>query len=1078
MTNREDGVGVGYAMEGDFQQQAMAAIFEQAPCLVFLKDLQGRYLLANRRFREAFRLTGAQILGRTDEEVFPVDQAREFRQQDLLVLGDLRPRSFRERSNQDQGERINLVEKFPVCDAQGNVIALAGIVTDVTEGERDRLALEDSEERFRLFTENGLTFAWMKDADGRYVYVSPSVGERTGIPAASRLGRRTDDVVGADAAASLMANDREVLETGRSLDVIEDIVWPTGVTQTWYVHKFLFRDRYGARFIGGVAVDISARVRLEKVLRQQLDRFILPAFGSRIGSHDRDLAHDTLYISSGVAQLLGLGDNLLTWRAAQWRDVIHPDDVAMNAATLQDHLDGKTDMVDMEYRVRHADGGYRWVRSLGAALRDERGRPSRVIGTLIDITEQKQAQAREAAQQRLTTAMARIQHTFLELNDPRSTFDAVLRETLALTGSEFGLVGEVLEDERGARFLRARAVSDSLQDAGKPDFAGGLAAGVEIRALDTLSGKLLNSHQPVICNDPAPGLCHCGLPPRHPPLQSFLGLPLSKRDGLLGALIIANRPGGYDHAMIDYLEPLLATCANILTAVREQAARQTAEAALREQEQRFRLLVEMSPDAVLLSQDGRFVFANPAALRMLDVERFEDLRDLDALGPLEPQFRGLAAARMRQTLSDGSVMPRTEMRIRTLKGAIKDIEAMASRAVFEGRPAVQAVWRDITERKRAHERVVRSRRMESLGTLAGGVAHDFNNILSAIRINTDLALEDPTMRSHSRECLDQVKLASERATALVRQILGFARASTEKREPVLLTQVVQEVLGMLRATIPAMIELRAHLEPEVPLIKANAGQIHQVVINLIMNAIHAIGRSQGHIDVTVSAYDEASTDPGDGPQQGTQVRLRVADDGCGMDEHMVERIYDPFFTTKAPGEGVGLGLSVVHEIVRTHEGRIEVSSGVGQGTCFDLYFPLTREPMAKAQSLPPRPHGTGLRVLFLDDDPLVNFASERMLSGAGYRVSALLDPFKALDALHAQPDGFDVLLVDMAMPGMNGLDFARAARACRRDLPIVLASGYFEPADEYAAREMGITQLVVKPYDMRRLALALARACG
>lgn len=1056
--------------------EAVASIFEQAPCLIFLKDLQGRYLMANRRFREAFGLTPERILGRTDQEVFPDEQARQFRVHDMQVLGDREPRRFRECAQQDLGLRFNLVEKFPVYDALGSVVALGGIATDITQLEHDRSALEEAEERFRLFTENGLTMAWMKDEEGRFVYVSPSLEAHTGIPAARRLGKRNDEVLPPEVAATMMAHDRQVLESGRSMDVIEEPSYGSGRKQTWFIHKFPLRDRRGARFIGGVAVDITARVELEQALRQQRDRFVLPAFGARIGSHDRDLVRDKIFISSGIAQMLGIGDDPMTWTSAQWHDVIHPDDLQRNKDTLQAHVDGVAPLIDMEYRVRRADGSYRWVRSLGAALRDERGRPTRVIGIMTDITEEKEAQQRELAQQRLTGVIARVQHIFLDENDVAAALRTLLAELLDLTHSEFGFVGEVLHDDQGAPYLKTHAVTDVARDDGSCARHGDGAPLPELRNLRSLTGTVLRTQRPVICNDPATDPHRGGMPAGCPPVGAFLGLPFSKRNEMLGMIGVAKRRGGYDEALVDYLEPLLVTCANILWNFREQEARRAAQAASRAQEERYRLLVEMSPDAVILHLDTtQFLYANAAALRLLDARSFDDLRDRRPVDFLEPPFRDLARARMRRILSGDPHVPTAEMRLRTLAGAVKDIEAVASRAIFEGKPAVQAVWRDITVRKSTHERELRSRRLEALGILAGGVAHDFNNVLSAIHINTDLALHALPSESGAKEHLDQVKVASARATTLVHQILRFSRAGTEKREPVCLRDVVREVLGMLRATIPQLIELRDQMAAAVPPVEANVGQIHQVVMNLITNAIHAIGRNRGRIDVEVSVLPGGTTiAAGEGGHE--QVRLRVADDGCGMDAHTVERIFDPFYTTKGPGEGVGLGLSVVHEIMRSHEGRIEVSSRVGHGSVFDLYFPATRRPLATPRVASAPVAGDGSSVLFLDDDPLVSFAGERMLTAAGFRVTAMRDPVAALQAFRARPERFDALVVDLSMPGMNGLDFVRAARALRADVPIVLASGYFQPSDEIDARALGVTQLVAKPYDVRQLSQALASA--
>lgn len=925
-----------------------------------------------------------------------------------------------------------------------------------------------------LFLDNSLTMAWMKDEAGHFVYVSPSLEKRTGIPREQWLGKTTDQVLPAEFATPIMDNDRRVLAANQAMEFVEERSVDSDSKQSWLAVKYPMQDRRGARFVGGVAIDISARIEMEQHLRKGADRFMLPALGSKIGSHDRDLRSNTVFMSSGITQLLGIGNEPVTWTREQWLEVIHPDDVAMNLASLQTHLDGHTRTVDMKYRVRHRDGSYRWVWSLGAAQRDETGKPARIVGALIDITQEKLVEEREQRQQRLTVAMAQVQRGFLEHNDPISAFSSLLTNMLTLTDSQFGFVGELLRDRDGTPFIRSHAVHASNRDALLGAFADPAAPSLEFRDMSGVFDRVVRSNHAVLTVDPEKEFGSQNRLPGFPPINSLLVLPFSKGDEVLGIVGLANRPGDYDASLIEYVDPLLDTCGTIQVALRDQKAHRAAEVALRESEQRYRLLVEQSPVAVFVHQDGRIVFGNGPATEMLGVKHMQELSDVSPFSLFEPEYREEAKMRTRRILTEGWIPPVVEMRIRLRDGTAKDVETAGSQVTFMGRPAVQAVWRDISERKRTHERELRSRRLESLGTLAGGVAHDFNNALAAIRVNLDLAQDELPAESGARLYLDQVKLASERAATLVRQILSFSRARTERREPVSLAEVAGEVLGMMRSTIPAMIELKDNLSNDLPLVKANASQLHQVVVNLITNAIHAIGRRSGCIEVEVGIHDPHH--PNSIHEQTQQVYLRVADNGCGMDEHTRERIFDPFFTTKEPGEGVGLGLAMVHEIVRTHEGHIEVSSSPGRGARFDLYFPTTDAPAATPAPVAQISLPSALRLLFLDDDPLVNFAMARMLTKEGCAVTARTDPGIALQEFCSEPEQFDVLVVDVAMPHMSGLQFARAALERRPGIPIVLASGNFEPADELAAKELGISQLVAKPYDTSALTAAIARA--
>lgn len=1043
-------------------------VVEQASCSIFVKDPEGRYLAANRRFLKTTGLSREQVIGARDEDIFPPDQAAIYRQSDLRVLRERKPILVEEPARHHGGDHVLLLRKFPVLDARGEVTAVAGIITDNRERHSAMEALSEVEERFRLFMDNGPAIAWIRDEGGRYVYANSVFERRFGLSAGAWLGKSPQQLLPPAVAASFGADDAD-LRQGESVSEVIEHKADTGGAEAapvnWLVVRFPFRSRRGEPFRAGVALDISTRVQLEHALRQRAERFILPALGSRIGIYDLDLRTWKAHLSAGWAQIQGLADEPLDWTWEQVRERIHPEDVERVLAAILAHADGSTQVCEEQYRMRHVDGSWRWVWSRGLSQRDESGRPSRLLGSVIDITEHRQALERERAQQRLTAAIAQTQDRFLsETSAGESSLD-LLKHLLTLTESTFGFIGEVLPDEAGRRRLRKLATCDITRGA-LADIPNGAATGVAEG--EALCAQVIASGKPFMAND-LPSATPAW--PGSPTVRNLLALPLHKAGALLGVVCILNRPGGYDDALVTYLEPFLATAANMLAAFRSERARRAAESALRESEERYRQLVETSPDAVYVHQDGRFVFANKSALAMLGLT---DARGLDGLSPFdlfEERVQALARSRTQRILAEGWVAPPMEARLHALDGTVKDVEMAASRIDYRGRPAVQAVMRDMTERKRLHERELRSRRLESLGTLAGGVAHDFNNILTAIQVNLSLALDDLHRPESARQSLDQAMAASQRAATLVHQILSFSRSNSEKREPVDLGAVLEEVLAMLRATVPAYIDLRPHMAPGVPAVSASSSQVHQVVVNLVTNAIHAIGRRPGHIDVDLRHCISS-----DAAGNAGQVRLRIADDGCGMDEHTRERIFDPFFTTKAPGEGVGLGLSIVHEIMRTHGGHVEVSSAVGKGTVFELYFPVSPPAVVSTQAPPNLAPPASTRILFVDDDPLINFAMERLLTKAGYVTSAETSPQRALERFRADPGRFDVLIVDMAMPGMSGMELARTARACRGGVPIILASGNFEPADEAAARELGITQFLAKPYDLARVESAVATA--
>jgi PAS domain S-box-containing protein len=384
---------------------------------------------------------------------------------------------------------------------------------------------------------------------------------------------------------------------------------------------------------------------------------------------------------------------------------------------------------------------------------------------------------------------------------------------------------------------------------------------------------------------------------------------------------------------------------------------------------------------------------------------------------------------------------------------------------------------DVTARKLAEDSQRHSQKIEALGTLAGGIAHDFNNILLAITGNARLAMADLPHNHPIRRSLVEIDKASARAANLVHRILAFSRQTEPRREVIALRPTIEEALRLLRAPLPAMIEIRTEFADFLPPVQADSTQIHQIMMNLITNSAHAIADEAGVVSVVVDTVDvDEENLPSRELKHGKYVRVRVSDTGGGMEVATLERIFDPFFTTKPAGQGTGLGLSVVHGIVRNHEGAIIVESTVGVGTTFHLYFPAA-EHAAKAASETEREalKGHGQSIMYVDDEDALVYLATRMLERLGYVVSGYTDPVRALVAFQQHPGAFDVVVTDVSMPGMSGFHFARGVLAVRPNVPILMTSGYVRPQDREAAQTLGVRDLILKPNTVEELGHALAR---
>jgi PAS domain S-box-containing protein len=396
-----------------------------------------------------------------------------------------------------------------------------------------------------------------------------------------------------------------------------------------------------------------------------------------------------------------------------------------------------------------------------------------------------------------------------------------------------------------------------------------------------------------------------------------------------------------------------------------------------------------------------------------------------------------------------------------------------------GRPVrILGIVSDITERKRLEQRVRQSQKLDALGTLAGGIAHDFNNILSILRGNLLLIEADLPADHPIAPAIAEMSRACARARDLVRQILTFGRQQEQDRKLVSLADVVPEALRLLRSTIPATIEIRSRIIAGLPTVLADANQIHQVVMNLGINAAQAVGHTAGVINVDLDDTHVDGSIAAHSPDlhEGHYVRLRIGDSGSGMTREVLERIFEPFFTTKPLGSGTGLGLAVVRGIVKSHDGAITVYSEPGKGTQFHLYFPVVEGTASRpALLVPPPTKGNGQHILYLDDEDALVLLARRLLERLGYQVSGFSSAGEALAAFEAAPDQFDLVLSDLSMPGITGIDVARRVLEIRPEMPVLLASGYVRAEDVELARTIGVREVIWKPTTINEMGELLGR---
>ncbi|WP_424969230.1 hybrid sensor histidine kinase/response regulator [Dinoroseobacter sp. S76] len=478
-----------------------------------------------------------------------------------------------------------------------------------------------------------------------------------------------------------------------------------------------------------------------------------------------------------------------------------------------------------------------------------------------------------------------------------------------------------------------------------------------------------------------------------------------------------------------------------LNAANARLARELAERKLLEQAQaRLTTIVEQSPTTILMTDTkGQIEYAN-AKFEALTGWSREEIRGKTPAFLQSGDTEDHAYAEIRETLGRGEIW----------RGVFRNLRKDGSSywaettllPLLDAQGAVQnfaGLGEDITEARRARDHVVRAQKLEAVGQLAGGVAHDFNNILTTIVGASHLAALDAPEGSDLAQEIDQIEIAARRAQSLVRELLTFARREPGKRQPVLLHEIVSEVLMLLRASIPPMVELR-YTPDDTPLaVLGDPTHLHQIIMNLCRNGAEAMNGAAGVVEVTISA----DAPPEDMARDRAEwVRLQVADNGPGMQPQTLKHLFDPFFTTKPLGKGSGLGLAVVFGLVEDMEGVITVDSAPGAGARFDIYLPRANDvAVAQADAERDLPRGSE-RVLLVDDEAEVAGTLRRLLQRLGYRVDAFTAPRQALSAFTAAQEAYDLVISDMVMPDMSGLELAAAIRDLRPGLPVIFCSGY------------------------------------
>jgi two-component system cell cycle sensor histidine kinase/response regulator CckA len=502
--------------------------------------------------------------------------------------------------------------------------------------------------------------------------------------------------------------------------------------------------------------------------------------------------------------------------------------------------------------------------------------------------------------------------------------------------------------------------------------------------------------------------------------------------------------------------------------------RRRIEGQLRQSENNFRVLTEMSPLGVsLIGADGLYKYVNPRFKELFGypMEEIESRHEWFRKAFPDPEYRKQVTNSWGNSSGDSDIR---EVRPSTYKVRCYD----DTEKIIQFWPVTMVggdqlvIYEDVTERKQLEAHLQQAQKMEAIGTLAGGIAHDFNNILAAILGYGELLAFDMQKDTCAWQNLQAVLKSTHRAKDLVGQILAFSRQNELNLMPVQISSIIKETLKMLRASLPTTIEIRRKIEITDGVINANPTQIHQVLMNLCTNAAHAMREKGGVLEVGLSRFDEDQAKELSHPdlKSRSYLKISVSDTGHGMTTGKLKRIFDPYFTTKAAGQGTGLGLAVVRGIIKAHGGAIKVESSPDKGSLFEVYLPEIQEEVAP-QSITTQAYRTGQEtILFVDDEQTLVTMSEQMLDLLGYRAVTRTSSIEAFELFQHDPYRFDLVITDMTMPNMTGEKLAGKILEIRSDIPVILCTGYSERITEQRAKKLGISAYVMKPLVMRDLA--------
>ena len=742
------------------------------------------------------------------------------------------------------------------------------------------------------------------------------------------------------------------------------------------------------------------------------------------GYFEVDLAGNMIFLNDSTAKIIGYSrDELMGMNNRQYTD-------EKNAKKLYQTFNkvystGETHK-GFDWQVIGKDGRKRYVEVSASLRKDSEGQSMGFRGIVRDVSERKQSEKKlQESEEKLRTIIEHSNELFYIHNT-----DRVLTYVSPTSNAIFGYTPEEMMIK-----WRKLPTDNPINQ-----------RGMEKTEKAIMTGKK----------------------------QTPFLLEVKKKDGRLLLLEIDETP----------VKDTTGKVVSIAGAARDVSEQKRAEKSVLQSEKRFRDLFNSISDLIYTHDlQGRFLSLNPTMEKLLGYEHDE----LIGLKPSDIMKTELVPAFESEYLKQLKTQGYNEgVTIYFKRNGGKVYIEYRSTMVYpdDGMPYISGIGRDVTERilserkvNKLQEQLTQAQKMEAIGTLAGGIAHDFNNILFPMFGYLEMMLEDIPKDNPLRSHLVEVFNGAKRARDLIKQILTFSRQSDHERKPLEAQRVIKEALKLIKSTLPSTIEISHDIQEDCGLVLSDPTLIHQIVMNMCTNAYHAMEKTGGKLTIILNEVELSAEDLKDPAMiPGPHVCLMVTDNGPGMEPSIIDRIFDPYFTTKEEGKGTGLGLAVVHGIVKSHGGQISVSSEPGKGSEFKICLPMVKmeKETAKAEIDMPIQKGDE-RILLVDDQDMIAQMEKQMLERLGYHVTARNSSIDALEAFRVQPDKFDLVITDLTMPNMTGDNLAGELIKIRSDIPVILCTGFSELISKEKAASLGIKGFLLKPVLLKDLSATIRK---